>query len=99
MGKIAFVFAGQGAQQKGMGQSLYQASPAAKAVFDRAEAMRNGTLNQCFSAEKEELSLTINAQPCLMAVDCACAAAFDGSGASPPTGLRAFRWARSRLWE
>ena len=89
MGKIAFVFAGQGAQQKGMGQSLYQASPAAKAVFDRAEAMRNGTLNQCFSAEKEELSLTINAQPCLMAVDCACAAALIEAGVTPD-GLAGF---------
>ena len=33
MGKIAFVFAGQGAQYSGMGQSLCEASPAAKAVF------------------------------------------------------------------
>ena len=35
MGKIAFVFPGQGAQHPGMGQSLYETYPAAKAVMDR----------------------------------------------------------------
>ncbi|MDD3214755.1 MAG: acyltransferase domain-containing protein, partial [Eubacteriales bacterium] len=73
MGKIAFVFAGQGAQYAGMGKSLYETSPAAKKVFDEAEAIRPGTLAQCFSGTKEELSLTLNTQPCLMAVDTACA--------------------------
>jgi len=58
-----------------MGQSLYQASPAAKALLNQAEALRGGTLAQCFSGSKEDLSITLNAQPCLMAVDCACAAA------------------------
>ena len=89
MGKIAFVFAGQGAQNTGMGQSLYQASPAAKALLQKAEALRGGTLEQCFTAPKEELSQTINAQPCLMAVDCACAAALIESGITPD-GLAGF---------
>lgn len=83
MGKIAFVFAGQGAQYPGMGQSVYRASAAAKALMDRAEALRGGTLDQCFTADKETLSITINAQPCLMAVDCACAAALMGAGVTP----------------
>lgn len=83
MGKIAFVFAGQGAQYPGMGQSLYQASATAKALMDQAEQHRNGTLDQCFSADKETLGQTINAQPCLMAVDCACAAALMEAGILP----------------
>lgn len=63
MGKIAFVFAGQGAQYSGMGQSLCEASPAAQAVFDVADKLRPGTSQQCFTAPVEELSLTENTQP------------------------------------
>jgi [acyl-carrier-protein] S-malonyltransferase len=89
VGKIAFVFAGQGAQYGGMGQSLYQSSPAARAVLDQAETLRKGTLEQCFAGTKETLNLTINAQPCLMAVDCACAAALMENGIHPD-GLAGF---------
>ena len=80
MGKIAFVFAGQGAQYTGMGKELYESSPAARKVFDLADAIRPGTSNQCFSASKEELSRTLNTQPCLFAVDAACAAALTEKG-------------------
>jgi len=83
MGKVAFVFAGQGAQYPGMGQSVYQASASAKALLDEVEQLRGGTLEQCFAADKETLSQTINAQPCLMAVDCACAAALMEAGIAP----------------
>ena len=65
MGKIAFVFAGQGAQYPGMGRSLCEASPAAKAVFAMADAVRPGTSRQCFEGTKEELTVTLNTQPCL----------------------------------
>ena len=75
MGKIAFVFAGQGAQYAGMGRELYEASPAARAAFDRAESLRPGTLEMCFSGPAEALSVTANTQPCLFAMDYACAAA------------------------
>ena len=89
MGKIAFVFAGQGAQYGGMGQSLYQTSKAARELLDQAEALRPGTLQQCFSGTKETLSLTLNTQPCLMAVGCACAAALLENGVRPD-GLAGF---------
>ena len=75
MGKIAFVFSGQGAQYTGMGKELYECSPAAKAVFDMADSIRQGTSAQCFEADKETLSITVNTQPCVFTADLAAAAA------------------------
>lgn len=80
MGKIAFLFAGQGAQYPGMGEALYETSAAAKAVFDMGERLRPGTLSQCFHGEKEELQKTENTQPCLFLTDLACAAALKERG-------------------
>jgi [acyl-carrier-protein] S-malonyltransferase len=89
MGKIAFVFAGQGAQYAGMGKSLYETSPAAKKVFDEAERLKPGTLSLCFEGTKEQLSRTLDTQPCLTAVDAACAAALIEAGVLPD-GLAGF---------
>ena len=83
MGKTVFVFSGQGAQYPGMGQSLYENSAAAKAVFDLAESIRPGTIKQCFEGTKEELAVTINTQPCVFAADLAAAAAVAEKGIKP----------------
>ena len=80
MGKIAFVFAGQGAQQPGMGKSFYEGSSAARKIFDAAEAIRPGTLEQCFSGTEEELKQTRVTQPCLFTVALAAAAALEEAG-------------------
>ncbi|MEG0986441.1 MAG: ACP S-malonyltransferase [Clostridia bacterium] len=72
---IAVVFAGQGAQAPGMGRALYEGSRAARRVLDMAEKMRPGTLSQCFDGPQAALNETINTQPCLFAVDYACAVA------------------------
>ena len=75
MGKIAFVFAGQGAQYPGMGQELAQCSPAAAEIFAKLDALRPGTSAQCFGGTDEELKETKNTQPCMFAVELAAAAA------------------------
>jgi [acyl-carrier-protein] S-malonyltransferase len=67
-GKIALIFSGQGAQYTGMGKELYDVSPAAKTVFDMANQVRPNTKQQCFYGSKEELSQTVNTQPCLFCV-------------------------------
>jgi [acyl-carrier-protein] S-malonyltransferase len=79
----AFLFAGQGSQKSGMGHELYEASKAARDVFDAVEGVRPGTREQCFSGTKEELSLTRNTQPCVFAVDLACACALRERGVVP----------------
>ena len=80
MGKIAFVFSGQGAQTPGMGLSLYKSSPAARRVFQTADSLRPGTTRQCFYSTEEELCETKNTQPCLFTVEMATAAALAEAG-------------------
>lgn len=83
MGKIAFVFAGQGAQTPGMGRSLYESNEAARRVMDEAEAVRPGTLSMCFEGGAAELNRTVNTQPCLYMMDYACAQALRAAGIQP----------------
>ena len=80
MGKVAFVFPGQGAQYPGMGQSLCAISPAAAEVFCLADSIRPGTSAQCFSGTEAELKETKITQPCLWAVEMAAAAALNEAG-------------------
>ena len=80
MGKIAFVFAGQGAQSPGMGKDVYDAVPAAREVFAKADAVRPETSAQCFEADAAELMQTKNTQPCVYTVDLAMAAALEAEG-------------------
>ncbi len=80
MGKIAFVFAGQGAQFPGMGRDLYESSAAAKAVSDKLDSIRPGTLEMCFQGNADELKRTVNTQPCMYLTEIAAAEALREAG-------------------
>ncbi len=89
MGKIAFVFSGQGAQHVGMGQDFYENIPAVKSLYEAAEGIRPGTLEQCFTGDGEALKQTENTQPCLYLADIAAAIALRENGITPD-GLAGF---------
>lgn len=75
MGKIAFVFSGQGDQYPGMGRELADKYPAAAKVYEICDSIRPGTSRQCFEGTDDELKETKNTQPCLFATELATAAA------------------------
>ena len=83
MGKIAFVFSGQGDQYPGMGKELAENYPAAAEVFAVCDSIRPGTSKQCFSGTEEELKETANTQPCLFAMELAAAKVLDQKGVKP----------------
>jgi len=83
MGRVAFVFSGQGDQHPGMGEALCRRYPEAAKVFELCDALRPGTSGQCFSGSVEELKETVNTQPCLFAMELAAAQALRGCGLEP----------------
>ncbi len=76
MDRIAFVFPGQGSQSVGMGKALVEASPAAAAVLAEADKALGEPISRlAFEGPAEQLDLTVNAQPALVAVSIAFLAA------------------------
>ena len=67
-----FVFPGQGAQSVGMGRDLYETNAAARAVFDAVDTALGEKLSDTiFNGPAEELTLTANVQPAIMATSIA----------------------------
>ncbi|CAN5635550.1 ACP S-malonyltransferase [soil metagenome] len=76
MNRIAFVFPGQGSQYLGMGEALASQSPAAAAVFAEADEALGEKLSQLsWQGPADELDLTVNAQPAILATSIAYLAA------------------------
>ena len=72
--KIGILFSGQGAQYPGMMRDLYDNESAAKALFDEADAALGRSISGvCFDGTQEDLNLTHNTQPCMLAGDLAAA--------------------------
>lgn len=71
--KVAYVFPGQGSQHVGMGKDLYEESSVARRVFEEVDQALNRPLTELmFEGPAEELNLTINAQPAILAASLAC---------------------------
>ncbi len=69
---VAYTFPGQGSQAVGMGKALADAFPQARAVFDEVDAALSQKLSTLmFEGPEDQLTLTANAQPALMAVSLA----------------------------
>ncbi|MBP3397401.1 MAG: ACP S-malonyltransferase [Alphaproteobacteria bacterium] len=67
-----FVFPGQGAQAVGMGRELYENNAAARAVFDEVDDALGEKLSKIiFDGPMDELTLTANVQPAIMATSIA----------------------------
>ena len=68
MTSVVLLFPGQGSQVPGMGKDLAERFPAARETFLAADAVVGAPLSRlCFEGPAEELTLTLNAQPALLA--------------------------------
>ncbi|MBP1743299.1 MAG: S-malonyltransferase [Firmicutes bacterium] len=84
MGKIAFIFSGQGAQYVGMGKELYDSIPVCKEVFDKADEALGFSISKiCFEGPEEELGKTENTQPAILTMSIAAMKALEEEGIFP----------------
>lgn len=84
MGKIAFVFPGQGSQAVGMAQDVAGRFPEIKALFDKADARLGYQLSDIiFNGPAETLTLTENAQPAILTASVAMLSLLEKEGLVP----------------
>jgi [acyl-carrier-protein] S-malonyltransferase len=84
MTRLAFLFPGQGSQVVGMGRTFYDASPAAKAVFEEAnDALGFDLAKLAFHGPESDLALTANTQPAVLTASVAAATVCGERGLTP----------------
>lgn len=84
MGKIAFVFPGQGAQAIGMGKDVYDQVPEAREIFDVANRVLDYSLTDIiFNGPEDQLKQTANTQPALLTTSYALYKAFEKKDIKP----------------
>lgn len=100
MGKTAYIFPGQGAQVVGMGKDLYQNCPAARDTYNLADEILGYKISElCFEGPLEELTLTKNVQPALLATSIAIFKAAEAANDLPRQTLSPdTAWASIPLW-
>jgi [acyl-carrier-protein] S-malonyltransferase len=82
--KTAFLFPGQGSQFAGMGKSLAESYPEAARVFEAADETLEFSLSRlCFEGPEDQLKLTKNQQPALLAVSTAAQVVLKENGITP----------------
>jgi [acyl-carrier-protein] S-malonyltransferase len=88
--KIAFVFPGQGSQVMGMGKDVAAAYPAARQIFEQADAVLGFDLTDlCFNGPEHDLNDTINTQPALYVCGMAVLRAFQAERPDAVPGFAA----------
>lgn len=81
---IAFLFPGQGSQAVGMGKALAAAFPEARAAFAEADAALGRPLSAlCFDGPDDQLTLTENTQPAILATSIAAFRVLEARGYLP----------------
>ena len=80
MGKIAFIFPGQGAQYVGMGRDFYEAVPVCREVIDKASEISGVDLKKICFEENQEINITEYTQIAMLAVEAAILKALEEKG-------------------
>src|SRR2546422_7283973 len=78
---IAYTFPGQGSQYPGMGKNLVENFPAAKRIFEEADDALHFSISRlCFEGSAEDLQLTENTQPAILATSVAVLRTLESGG-------------------